>query len=1000
MTSFLSHANEKVTLQLKWMHQFQFAGYYAAKEKGFYQENGLDVQIKERNLKYNNVEQVINGDAQYGISDSVILLYTAKKQPIKIVAPIFQHSPSVIITLKSSGLDTPYKLKNKKLAFYKKDIDGFDVLAMLKSIDTHPKIERTRGTEEYTLLKDKKVDAYACYLTNEPFHFKEMGVDINIIDPANYGFDLYGDMLFTNVDEAKNHPKRVESFKKATLKGWEYALDHKEEIIQLIQRKYSSNKSIEHLRYEADAIDQMINRNSIPLGTFDKGRIQYTLNLYKQFGLIKNDIPLNEYIFKSFNTPSNLTPEENRYLAQKSTITMCIDPDWMPYEKNSNGKHIGMTADYFKLFEEQLNIPINLVPTKLWTESIEFSKQRKCDIVSLLMPTSSREKYLNFTKPYVKIPLVVATTIEKQFINNIEDIKDKKLGIVKGYAFAEILREKYPNMQLLDVENTNDGLEQVRAGKLYGYIGALTTIGYQIQKKYVSQLKIAGKLNEKWELGIGIRNDEPQLKIIFDKAIDYISIKQHQEILNKRVSVNYAQEVDYTIIFQWLGVLSLFFITILFIILRTNKKLNIEIKNRKKVENEQRNLLSLFDKGDSILFKWSNNTVWSIHYVSNNVSKLLEYEKSEFLDNEIAYSSCIHEDDIQHVKEEVEQAIKYNLDFFKHDPYRIITKSGKVKWVIDYTVTQKDNDGFIEYFIGYITNITNQKKQEDEIREKLQKLIDTQNSIVILIDGNKLKFANKTFLEYFGYKSLDDFKKHYNCICERFVKQDNFFHLGKAEEDTWIESILKLSGRQRIVSMVNHHSEPHAFSVSINDYENDEHIVTFTDISDTMLEKLELKRDATIDELTQLYNRIYFSKNIENILKLHKKHNMRTGIIFFDIDHFKKVNDTYGHTIGDYVLNKLALLVTQSTRDTDKIIRWGGEEFIIIVEINEDQFLHQIAEHLRSVIEKYEFKDVHSITCSFGCSIHDEKNDILATIKKADEKLYIAKDSGRNRVEC
>ena len=115
-------ANEKIVLQLKWLHQFQFAGYYAAKEKGFYSEFGLDVEIRQRDRQKNNIEQVISGEAEYGVSDSVLLLYKAKNEPVTIVAPIFQHSPGVILTLKSSGIDSPYKLNNKKLMFYKKKI--------------------------------------------------------------------------------------------------------------------------------------------------------------------------------------------------------------------------------------------------------------------------------------------------------------------------------------------------------------------------------------------------------------------------------------------------------------------------------------------------------------------------------------------------------------------------------------------------------------------------------------------------------------------------------------------------------------------------------------------------------------------------------------------------------------------------------------------------------------------------------------------------------------
>jgi diguanylate cyclase (GGDEF)-like protein len=192
----------------------------------------------------------------------------------------------------------------------------------------------------------------------------------------------------------------------------------------------------------------------------------------------------------------------------------------------------------------------------------------------------------------------------------------------------------------------------------------------------------------------------------------------------------------------------------------------------------------------------------------------------------------------------------------------------------------------------------------------------------------------------------------------------------------------------------------YAFSVSINFFENNDYVISFADISDTMVEKLELKKEANIDALTNVYNRVYFNKNIEHIIKEHKKDHMKTGIIFLDIDYFKKVNDTYGHDVGDYVLKKVASLVTKYIRDNDKIVRWGGEEFIIISEIEKGDGLFNIAEHLRSVIENYKFNTIDSLTCSFGCAVHNNKNDILDTIKQADEKLYHAKNSGRNRVEC
>jgi len=587
-------ANEKVSLQLKWLHQFQFAGYYAAKEKGFYEELGLDVEIRERDLTKNNIEQVINGEADYGIADSVLLLYKAKKEPITIVTPIFQHSPSVILTLKSSGIDSPYKLNNKELMFYKKDTDGFGILAMLEHIGITPNLARIKDQNNYKALIEHRVDAYAGYLTNEPFYFKEKDIGINIINPSNYGLDLYGDMLFTSMKEVKNHPDRVEKFKQATIKGWYYALEHKEELIEIIKRKYAKDKSTKHLRYEAYALEDIIQNKSIPIGTLDKGRIKYTLEVYKKHGLIENYINIDEYIFELFKTDSTkskelkknniFTEKENDYLKNKKNITMCIDPDWMPFEKNENGKHIGISAEYIEIMEKEIGIPIKMLDTKTWEESLKLGLEKKCDIFSLVMPTKDRLKYLDFTKPYLQIPLVIVTKIDEFFINDISSIVDKKIGIVKGYAYGEILKEKYPDMNLVEVQNLKEGLQKVRNRELFGFIGTLATTGYHIQKNYIGELKIAGKFDEKWKLGIGSRNDEPILKDIFNKAINQISSKKQQEILNKWVSVNYDKKANYTRIIQWIIAIIFIFGSILFVVMRINRTLKLEIIARKETE--------------------------------------------------------------------------------------------------------------------------------------------------------------------------------------------------------------------------------------------------------------------------------------------------------------------------------------------------------------------------------------------------------------------------------
>jgi diguanylate cyclase (GGDEF)-like protein len=133
-------------------------------------------------------------------------------------------------------------------------------------------------------------------------------------------------------------------------------------------------------------------------------------------------------------------------------------------------------------------------------------------------------------------------------------------------------------------------------------------------------------------------------------------------------------------------------------------------------------------------------------------------------------------------------------------------------------------------------------------------------------------------------------------------------------------------------------------------------------------------------------------------MKLNTDKGFRTGIIFLDIDHFKEINDSYGHDVGDEVLVALVGLVKEQIRKVDHLIRWGGEEFIIVTRTESLEAMQSMAENLRRKIESHSFKDIAKITCSFGLAVYEENEPIKATVTRADEKLYEAKKNGRNQV--
>ncbi len=587
---------QKTSVQLMWLDQFQFAGFYMAKEKGFYENLGLDVELKKFNIETDVTKEVIEKKADFGTSSSSLLVDISENKDVLLLGSIFQSSPLILLALKDSNINYIQDIKNKKVMLTKEQQKFATLQSMLISkgitLNDVQVLDHSFNIDD---LINKKTDLMLSYTTNEPFLLKEKGYESQIFHPKDYGFDFYEELIFTTKEFAQNNPKLVKDFYKATIMGWEYAFNNIDETVKLIHKKYNpQNKSLESLIFEANEMKKLAFDKNGKIGTITQERINLIINTYRVMGLIKENLNSEDFIYtKHLEDNFLLNDKEKNYLEKKKTIKMCVDPDWMPFEKIEKGKHVGIAADYIKIIEEKIKKPIILVPTKTWSESLELGQKKDCDIFSLIRTTPQREKYLNFTKPYLEIPLVIAADINAPFIDDILQVKDKKIAIVKNYAVGEILRVKYPNIDFVNVNNIHEGLELVEKGSVFGFIDTLLTIGYQIQNNYIGQLKISGRFNEIWELGIGVRNDEPILTSIFDKAIDDISANQKQRILNKWISVNYQKEIDHVFLYEVLAGLIVFtFILFLFYRQYLLKKLNAQLNEKVKLEiqkNEEKN---------------------------------------------------------------------------------------------------------------------------------------------------------------------------------------------------------------------------------------------------------------------------------------------------------------------------------------------------------------------------------------------------------------------------
>jgi two-component system cell cycle response regulator len=152
------------------------------------------------------------------------------------------------------------------------------------------------------------------------------------------------------------------------------------------------------------------------------------------------------------------------------------------------------------------------------------------------------------------------------------------------------------------------------------------------------------------------------------------------------------------------------------------------------------------------------------------------------------------------------------------------------------------------------------------------------------------------------------------------------------------------------------------------------------------------------DQLTKLYNRRFILKVLNDELYRAKRYKTVFSIILFDIDHFKQVNDVFGHNAGDEVLNDISALVRKIVRTTDKVSRWGGEEFLILCTETDGKNAKILAEKIRKAVESYNFPIDRQVTISGGVAEYSNEDNISELIEKADEKLYQAKNSGRNKI--
>ena len=277
--------------------------------------------------------------------------------------------------------------------------------------------------------------------------------------------------------------------------------------------------------------------------------------------------------------------------------------------------------------------------------------------------------------------------------------------------------------------------------------------------------------------------------------------------------------------------------------------------------------------------------------------------------------------------------------------------------------------------------------------------LDSMDNISIITNSKKIVNINKKGLSFFGSSTITDFNASYFSVGSLFIEEDGCLgkhSLGK----NWLQKIENNKDDSIKVKLLNQEDkEFYYFHIKVSKIAfSTEYLLLFHNITKIVGETNKVIKLAEHDALTGIYNRVKLNTLFPDFIYNANRYDKDFSVILFDIDHFKNINDTYGHNVGDSVLIELTYMIKNLLRDNDIFVRWGGEEFIVVLQVASISDASKLASRLRKNLEEHPFLHVGRVTCSFGVTEFRDGDTQMILLERADEALYEAKDNGRNRV--
>jgi two-component system, NarL family, sensor histidine kinase EvgS len=275
--------------------------------------------------------------------------------------------------------------------------------------------------------------------------------------------------------------------------------------------------------------------------------------------------------------------EERQWLAEHPVIRFTGDPNWLPYEAFDNkGRYVGMVADYLRVLEKKLPIKFEIIPTKTWDESVNSVKRNEVDVLSATIDYPDLQTDLDFTQAYLSSPIVIVMRDQEDYVNTIDQIKHRRIAVLKDYGYNPTIFRRYPNIKFYEFDTVKHGLTAVSTGKVDAFLCTLAQATYYISNLGMNNVRVVGKTEFTTNVGLGVRKELASLVPLLNRALNNISAKEEEAISDQWGKDRFVTKTNYQLIAKIVAS----FLLLLLLAFFWNRRLTKEIIRRKQSEQQ------------------------------------------------------------------------------------------------------------------------------------------------------------------------------------------------------------------------------------------------------------------------------------------------------------------------------------------------------------------------------------------------------------------------------